>query len=117
MRCIFAIAEPNSQLIWTAVNTNMKMSLANPSQSKVVRSVLATGPEPEWTACEAQPAAARQVPWDRKQSRPRDSRPVFVVGCARSGTTLLHHMILSSGDFAVFPIESDTFRFLGPRFP
>lgn len=47
----------------------------------------------------------------------RSTRPVFVVGCGRSGTTLLHHMILSSGDFALFPLESNTFNLLGPRFP
>lgn len=45
------------------------------------------------------------------------ARPVFVVGCPRSGTTLLHHMILSSGDFAVFPLESNAFCFLGLKFP
>lgn len=47
-----------------------------------------------------------------------DSRgPVFVVGCPRSGTTLLYHMLLSSGDFALFPLESRTFDILGQRFP
>lgn len=46
-----------------------------------------------------------------------NSRPVFVLGCPRSGTTLLYHMILSSGDFAGYPFESDTFRILGPKFP
>jgi hypothetical protein len=45
------------------------------------------------------------------------SRPVFVLGCPRSGTTVLYHMILSSGDFAGYPFESDTFRILGPKFP
>jgi Sulfotransferase family len=44
-------------------------------------------------------------------------RPVFVVGCPRSGTTLLHHMILSSGDFAVFPMESGAFCYFGLKFP
>ncbi len=45
------------------------------------------------------------------------ARPVFVVGCPRSGTTLLYNMILSSGGFALFPIESHTFDILGKRFP
>ena len=45
------------------------------------------------------------------------NRPVFVLGCPRSGTTVLYHMILSSGDFAGYPFESDTFRILGPKFP
>ena len=42
---------------------------------------------------------------------------MFVVGCPRSGTTLLYRMILSAGDFAGYPFESDTFRILGPKFP
>jgi len=45
------------------------------------------------------------------------ARPVFIVGCPRSGTTLLYHMILSSGDFAVFLRESSAFCFLGLKFP
>jgi Sulfotransferase family len=45
------------------------------------------------------------------------ARPVFVLGCPRSGTTVLYHMILSSGGFAGYPFESDTFRILGPKFP
>jgi hypothetical protein len=45
------------------------------------------------------------------------TQPVFVVGCPRSGTTLLYHMLLSSGAFAGYPFESDTFRILGPKFP
>src|SRR5258708_6614268 len=53
---------------------------------------------------------------DRKQMGALNRRPVFVVGCPRSGTTLLYHMILSSGDFAGFPFESDVFRLLGPKF-
>jgi hypothetical protein len=46
-----------------------------------------------------------------------NTRPVFVLGCPRSGTTVLYHMILSSGNFAGYPFESDTFRILGPKFP
>ncbi len=45
------------------------------------------------------------------------ARPVFIVGCPRSGTTLLYHMILSSGDFAILPSESDTFSLVAARFP
>ncbi|MGH9327565.1 MAG: sulfotransferase family protein [Terriglobia bacterium] len=45
-----------------------------------------------------------------------NTSPVFVVGCPRSGTTLLHHMILSAGDFALARFESDTFSLLAPRF-
>jgi hypothetical protein len=47
---------------------------------------------------------------------PRGNAPVFVVGCPRSGTTLLYNMLLSSGDFAVYLAESNVFNLLVPRF-
>ncbi|HTS35586.1 MAG TPA: sulfotransferase [Candidatus Solibacter sp.] len=47
---------------------------------------------------------------------PRNKAPVFVVGCPRSGTTLLYNMLLSSGDFAVYLAESNVFNLLDPRF-
>jgi hypothetical protein len=46
----------------------------------------------------------------------RDKAPVFVVGCPRSGTTLLYNMLLSSGNFAVYLGESNVFNLLVPRF-
>jgi len=46
----------------------------------------------------------------------RRTAPVFVLGCPRSGTTLLYHMLLSAGGFAVYLAESNIFNFLGPRF-
>ena len=45
-----------------------------------------------------------------------DKAPVFVVGCPRSGTTLLYHMLLSAGDFAIYRAESNVFNLLVPRF-
>ena len=42
--------------------------------------------------------------------------PVFVLGSARSGTTLLYHMLLSSGGFAVYRAESHVFNVIVPRF-
>jgi hypothetical protein len=42
--------------------------------------------------------------------------PVFVLGCPRSGTTVLYHMLLSAGDFAVYRTESNVFNLLVPRF-
>jgi Sulfotransferase family len=42
--------------------------------------------------------------------------PVFVLGCGRSGTKLLYHMLLSSGSFAVYHSESNAFNLLGLRF-
>jgi hypothetical protein len=41
---------------------------------------------------------------------------VFVIGCGRSGTTLLYHMILSAGNFAVYRTESNVINLLEPRF-
>jgi hypothetical protein len=41
---------------------------------------------------------------------------VFVLGSPRSGTTLLYHMILSAGNFAVYRTESNVFNLLVPRF-
>lgn len=46
----------------------------------------------------------------------RSKAPVFVLGCPRSGTTLLYHMLLSSGNFAVYRAESQVFNLLEPRF-
>jgi len=42
--------------------------------------------------------------------------PIFVVGCPRSGTTLLYHMLLSSGAFANYRAETHVFNMLVPRF-
>jgi sulfotransferase family protein len=64
-----------------------------------------------------QPPAQRREPHTVDHSGQSSARPVFVVGCPRSGTTLLYDLIQSSGDFARAPFESDTFRILGPRFP
>ncbi len=46
----------------------------------------------------------------------RENAPVFVVGCPRSGTTLLYNMLLSSGGFAVYLAESNVFNLLVSRF-
>jgi hypothetical protein len=46
----------------------------------------------------------------------RGNAPVFVVGCPRSGTTLLYNMLLSSGGFAIYLAESNVFNLLVPRF-
>src|SRR2546426_5479321 len=47
---------------------------------------------------------------------PRSKAPVFVLGCPRSGTTVLYHMLLSAGGFAVYRAESNVFNLLVPRF-
>ncbi len=41
---------------------------------------------------------------------------VFVLGAPRSGTTLLYHMLLSSGQFANYMSETHVFNLVGPRF-
>jgi hypothetical protein len=41
---------------------------------------------------------------------------VFIVGCARSGTTLLYHMLQSSGAFVRYSWETHLFNRVGPRF-
>jgi len=46
----------------------------------------------------------------------RNQAPVFVLGCPRSGTTVLYHMLLSAGGFAVYRSESNVFNLLLPRF-
>ncbi len=43
-------------------------------------------------------------------------RPVFVVGCPRSGTTLLYSMLIAAGGFAIYRKET-YFYDLAPRFP
>src|SRR5438270_1762428 len=48
--------------------------------------------------------------------RLRSKAPVFVLGCPRSGTTLLYYMLLSSGNFAIYRAESSVFNQLMPRF-
>src|SRR6202049_4464129 len=46
----------------------------------------------------------------------RKRSPVFVLGCPRSGTTLLYDMLLSAGGFAVYLAESNVFNVLALRF-
>jgi hypothetical protein len=53
---------------------------------------------------------------NRKNGNARSKAPVFVLGCGRSGTTLLYHMLLSSGNFAVYRTESNVINLLEPRF-
>ncbi|MGB8543308.1 MAG: sulfotransferase [Candidatus Acidiferrales bacterium] len=58
---------------------------------------------------------------DAPKSRTPDVRtkmkpPVFIIGSPRSGTTLLYHMLLSAGGFAVYLTESKVFDLVFPRF-
>jgi hypothetical protein len=46
----------------------------------------------------------------------RKTRPVFVVGCHRSGTNLLYDTLLSAGGFAVYRGYLPVYKMLIPRF-
>jgi len=46
----------------------------------------------------------------------RSKAPVFVLGCPRSGTTVLYHMLLSAGNFAMYRAESNVYSVLQPQF-
>ncbi len=59
------------------------------------------------------PAVARSA---KMAGQSRKNAPVFVLGSVRSGTTLLYHMILSAGGFAVYRTESHVMNLLEPRF-
>ena len=48
--------------------------------------------------------------------RPGLDAPVFILGCPRSGTTLLYHMLVSSGHFVNYRAEVHAFSVLGPKF-
>lgn len=48
--------------------------------------------------------------------RADQNKPVFIVGCARSGTTWLYHLLLSSGGFAIYRSESQLYSRFGPSF-
>lgn len=45
-----------------------------------------------------------------------DVAPVFIVGSARSGTTLLYHTLLSSGQYAIYRGEPAVFDLVQPRY-
>ncbi len=49
-------------------------------------------------------------------ANPHSHSPVFIVGCARSGTTLLYHMLQSSGPFVRYSWETHLFNRIAPRF-
>jgi hypothetical protein len=46
----------------------------------------------------------------------RKARPVFVMGCHRSGTNLLYDTLLSAGGFAVYRGHLPVYKMLIPRF-
>ena len=46
----------------------------------------------------------------------RKVRPVFVIGCHRSGTNLLYDTLLSAGGFAIYRGYLPVYKMLAPRF-
>ena len=46
----------------------------------------------------------------------RAHAPIFIVGCARSGNTLLYHTLLSTGTFANYRGEPAVFDLIAPKF-
>jgi len=46
----------------------------------------------------------------------RSRRPVFVMGCHRSGTNLLFDMLLSAGGFAIYRGHLDIYKMFLPKF-
>jgi len=62
------------------------------------------------------PQTESSIPAKPLEQAIRMKRPVFVLGSPRSGTTLLYHMLLSAGGFAVYRSESKVFDLIAPRF-
>lgn len=62
------------------------------------------------------PQTESSIPARAPEQATRMKRPVFVLGSPRSGTTLLYHMLLSAGGFAVYRSESKVFDLIAPRF-
>lgn len=51
---------------------------------------------------------------EQAPSRVANKAPVFIIGCGRSGTSLLYHTLVSSGGFAEFRTQLNAFDVLGP---
>ncbi len=60
--------------------------------------------------------AERETATGVVQTMPRSRRPVFVMGCHRSGTNLLYDTLLSAGGFAVYRGYTPIYKMLIPRF-
>lgn len=65
----------------------------------------------------APPCLESALDWNAvSTTRPRTRAPVFIVGCPRSGTTLLYDFLIRGGSFANYRAESVAFSVLGPAF-
>ena len=58
--------------------------------------------------------AAETPGTERILSTPRSRAPVFIVGCPRSGTSFLYHLLLSAGGFAEFHTQMNVYDVLEP---
>ena len=62
------------------------------------------------------PAAASTTCSQNNRALERKTRPVFVIGCHRSGTNLLYDTLLSAGGFAIYRGYLPIYKMLLPRF-
>jgi hypothetical protein len=62
------------------------------------------------------PAATFNISPEHRPVVERKARPVFVMGCHRSGTNLLYDTLLSAGGFAVYRGYLPVYKMLIPRF-
>lgn len=51
---------------------------------------------------------------EAQPSTPQSKAPVFIVGCPRSGTSFLYHLLLSAGGFAEFHTQMNVYDVLEP---
>jgi sulfotransferase family protein len=73
-----------------------------------------SNPETIWLPSASVAGSARSLESDRAIER--RTRPVFVMGCHRSGTNLLYDTLLSAGGFAVYRGYLPVYKMLIPRF-
>src|SRR4029077_20803328 len=67
----------------------------------------------------AAPVSANPSRYNRSRSRAKRflgpmKSPIFIVGCPRSGTSYLYHLLLSAGGFASFHTQMNVFDVLEP---
>src|SRR4029077_8448297 len=67
----------------------------------------------------AAPVSANPSRYNRSRSRAKRflgpmKSPIFIVGCPRSGTSYLYHLLLSAGGFAEFHTQMNVYDVLEP---
>jgi len=71
---------------------------------------------PETTSSSTTSAAGLKISLEGGPVVARKTRPVFVIGCHRSGTNFLYDTLLSAGGFAVYRGYLPVYKMLIPRF-